>query len=136
MNFGLIGASTTAAAIAIKAIRNVVREQLIFVNSGSRSCAENFAATHGIGHPTTDPALLLADPLVRAVDILSTNDHHHAQAIAAGKHVVCERPLALVAKVEGQGIPAVSGRDGVKSLAVAQAAVTDERTELCYGSAA
>ena len=98
MSWGLIGASTIAAEHMIKAIRKVVREQVTFVNSSSQSHAEAFATTHGIPKFSTELALLLAEPLVRAVYISSTNDRHHAQAmqaIAAGKHVLCEKPLAL-----------------------------------------
>ena len=42
---------------------------------------------------------LLADPSIHAVHITSPNDsHHHAQALAvmaAGKHVICEKPLGI-----------------------------------------
>lgn len=43
---------------------------------------------------------LLADPAVDVVHVASPNDLHVAQAraaLAAGKHVVCEKPLALTA---------------------------------------
>jgi 1,5-anhydro-D-fructose reductase (1,5-anhydro-D-mannitol-forming) len=43
-------------------------------------------------------AALLADPAVNVVYISTTNQLHHAQvlaAAAAGKHVLCEKPLAL-----------------------------------------
>jgi predicted dehydrogenase len=41
---------------------------------------------------------LLADPAIQVVHITSPNDAHHAQVLATlrtGKHVVCEKPLAL-----------------------------------------
>jgi predicted dehydrogenase len=43
---------------------------------------------------------LLADPAVRVVHVTSPNDLHVAQTraiLAAGRHVVCEKPLALTA---------------------------------------
>ena len=41
---------------------------------------------------------LLADPSIHAVHITSPNDAHHGQAsavMAAGKHVICEKPLGI-----------------------------------------
>ena len=98
MAWGLIGASTIAAEQLIKATRNVVREQLIFVNRSTQSGAEACATTHGIPQASTDLALLPSDPLERAVYVSSTNDRHLAQmlqAIAAAKRVLCDMPLAL-----------------------------------------
>src|SRR5262249_30805746 len=43
---------------------------------------------------------LLADPAVQVVHLASPNRLHYAQckqALAAGKHVVCEKPLAMTA---------------------------------------
>jgi len=43
---------------------------------------------------------LLADPAVRVVHVASPNRHHADQcrrAVAAGKHVVCEKPLGMTA---------------------------------------
>jgi 1,5-anhydro-D-fructose reductase (1,5-anhydro-D-mannitol-forming) len=57
-----------------------------------------FAAENSIGTSYTGLAALLADPKVDAVYISTTNEFHKAQtlaAAAAGKHVLCEKPLAL-----------------------------------------
>jgi predicted dehydrogenase len=51
----------------------------------------------GIGQVYRDLDALLADPAVGAVHVASPNAHHFAQAqaaLGAGKHVLCEKPLA------------------------------------------
>jgi len=59
---------------------------------------EAFAATHSIPSAFSDVDKLLAAPDIEAVSIV-TPDAFHAPlslaAIAAGKHVLCEKPLAL-----------------------------------------
>jgi predicted dehydrogenase len=60
----------------------------------SRKSAEALGLAKG--YP--DLAALLADPEVQAVHLTTPNRHHLEQvraALAAGKHVVCEKPLAM-----------------------------------------
>ena len=55
-------------------------------------------AANGIPHATADLDDLLARPEIDAVYISTTNELHRDQAIAAaqaGKHILCEKPLAL-----------------------------------------
>ena len=60
--------------------------------------AAPFAQDHAIAQSTTDLSEALADERVDAVYISSTYDMHKVlalAAIAAGKHVLCEKPLAM-----------------------------------------
>jgi predicted dehydrogenase len=60
--------------------------------------ARNAAAALGLPHAYRDVDELLADKEVHSVHLASPNRLHHAHAMAAlsaGKHVVCEKPLAM-----------------------------------------
>lgn len=96
MRWGLIGASNIAASHMIGAMRAAGGE-VVSVLSSSSERAQSYAAEHGIpvGYDDLD-ALLAGD--IDAVYISTTNEKHHPQAmaaIAAGKHVLCEKPLAM-----------------------------------------
>lgn len=104
LQWGLIGASTIAAEHMIGAIR-ATGGVVAHVVSGNPAHAATYAQAHGIAGHGSDLGAMLADPAIGAVYISSTNDKHRAQAlaaIAAGKHVLCEKPLALtLADAEG-----------------------------------
>ena len=96
--WGLIGASTIAAEHMIGAIRAQQGHDVVAVASSSADRARDYAARHDIAGAYDSVALLLADPAVSAVYISTTNELHRDQvlaAAAAGKHVLCEKPLAL-----------------------------------------
>jgi predicted dehydrogenase len=53
---------------------------------------------YGINRLSTDPADLLADPEISIIDICTPNMYHTELVVAAlnaGKHVICEKPLAV-----------------------------------------
>jgi len=63
----------------------------------SQEIVDNFGKTHGISHLTTDSSELIHDPGIDIIDICTPNMYHEPLAIAAleaGKHVICEKPLA------------------------------------------
>lgn len=97
MRWGLIGASTIAEQFMIEAVRATGGEVAAVVSTTEARGAD-FSRTQGIPAHGTALALALDDPTIGAVYISSTNEKHHAQALAAiqaGKHVLCEKPLAM-----------------------------------------
>ncbi|MCY4186014.1 MAG: Gfo/Idh/MocA family oxidoreductase [Rhodobacteraceae bacterium] len=98
MKWGLIGASTIAEQFMIDAIESQQGNKVAAVLSGDAERGQAFANKNGIGRSTTDIDELLEDQSIGAVYISTTNEKHYPQAIkslAAGKHVMCEKPLAM-----------------------------------------
>jgi 1,5-anhydro-D-fructose reductase (1,5-anhydro-D-mannitol-forming) len=97
VRWGLIGASTIAKQYMIAAIRNQPDGAVAAVMSSSPERAAAYARENGIEAAFSAlPDLLAAD--IDAVYISTTNELHLEQALAAakaGKHVLCEKPLAL-----------------------------------------
>jgi len=96
--WGLIGASTIARQYMVDAIRAQKGHFVHAVMSSQQERAEKFAADCAIPAAYSSVEALLADPKVQAVYISTTNELHHDQvlaAAAAGKHILCEKPLAL-----------------------------------------
>jgi len=97
LRWGIVGASDIAATRVIPAMRALGQEP-VAVLSSSDERATAFAQAHSIASSTSDLDRLLDRSDVDAVYISTTNDLHARQAIAAasaGKHVLCEKPLAM-----------------------------------------
>jgi xylose dehydrogenase (NAD/NADP) len=80
---------------AIGASRN---GRLVAIASRDPERARNLARKHGVPTVATEYAGVLSDRDVDAVYIPLTNDVHREwtlRALAAGKHVLCEKPLAM-----------------------------------------
>jgi 1,5-anhydro-D-fructose reductase (1,5-anhydro-D-mannitol-forming) len=96
--WGLIGASTIASEYMIGAIRAQTGHEVVAVASSSAQRGREYAQRHGIEASYDSVDALLADLRVQAVYISTTNELHREQVLAAakaGKHVLCEKPLAL-----------------------------------------
>jgi 1,5-anhydro-D-fructose reductase (1,5-anhydro-D-mannitol-forming) len=95
--WGLIGASTIAREWMIGAIR-ATGGDVVSVMSSSAERGRKYADDHGIAKAVTSLDDLVNDPAIDAVYISTTNELHRDQALAAakaGKHILCEKPLAM-----------------------------------------
>jgi 1,5-anhydro-D-fructose reductase (1,5-anhydro-D-mannitol-forming) len=95
--WGLIGASTIAKEWVIGAIRATGGE-IVSVMSTNAERGKAYAAEQSIAKSVTTLAEIVDDPEVDAVYISTTNELHRDQALAAakaGKHILCEKPLAM-----------------------------------------
>jgi D-xylose 1-dehydrogenase (NADP+, D-xylono-1,5-lactone-forming) len=103
LRWGILGPGRIAPRL-VRAVGGCSRAGLVAVASRDAARAGSFAAAHGIPRAVDSYAALLALPDVDVVYV-SLPNHLHAEwtirALEAGKHVLCEKPLALsVAEVD------------------------------------
>ena len=98
LHWGILGTARINRRV-IPAMRAAKRSALVAVASRDRARAEAHAREHGIPNAVEGYQALLDDPAIDAVYIPLPNTEHvpwTLRAIAAHKHVLCEKPLALV----------------------------------------
>jgi len=94
---GLIG-SQFISTIHARSLKHCAAAELFAVASPTSGHAQKFAAEFGIPHSMTDYRQMLAMPELDMIVIGAPNNLHcqiTVDAAAAGKHVVCEKPLCL-----------------------------------------
>ncbi|HLS75780.1 MAG TPA: Gfo/Idh/MocA family oxidoreductase [Nocardia sp.] len=115
LRFGILGAARIApAALLAPALRHPEAE-VVAVAARDRTRGERFARRHGIARVHDDYPALLADPEVDAVYIPLPNGLHGRwtrAALAAGKHVLCEKPFTADA-AEAREIAAAATGSGL-----------------------
>jgi predicted dehydrogenase len=98
LRFGVLGCASIAVRKVIPAIARSQRCEVVAIASRDADRASAAASDLGIAHHHGSYEELLADPDVEAVYIPLPNHLHAAwtlRAAEAGKHVLCEKPLAL-----------------------------------------
>ena len=125
LNIGLIGsgfmgqAHTDAYRRAGILYRNLPHKpELYAIADQNDSLAEQARARLGFAKAYGDWRRLIEDPQVDVVDITTPNHLHVEPALAAleaGKHVYCEKPMA-VKLADAQRMAAASSKAGVKTL--------------------
>ncbi|MFD2363301.1 Gfo/Idh/MocA family protein [Arthrobacter sp. GCM10020060] len=96
LRWGVLAPGDIAGRV-VNSLHRLSRQRVIAVGSRSTERAEQFRSQHGIERAYSSYARLVADKDVDAVYIASPHSFHaeHALlAIASGKHVLIEKPLA------------------------------------------
>jgi predicted dehydrogenase len=107
-NFGKVNRHMNKLKVAIfgtgfmgrvhtEALRRLSNIEVVGVAGRTLETTQKFANELGIEQATSDYKELLAEPEIRAVHICTPNSLHFPMAKAAleaGKHVLCEKPLA------------------------------------------
>src|SRR4029077_10388136 len=95
--------------VHLEAIRRVESVEAVAVVGRNAQAVERLAAGFAIPKTTTDFRDVLHDASIDAVHICTPNAQHFAmtkEAMQAGKHVLCEKPLTTT----------VAGTEGLASL--------------------
>lgn len=113
---GIIGAGRIAGFVHVPSLRLCPDTcDIIAVASRTEERAKAFAERWGISRVYSDWSSLLADPDVDAVVICTPSGLTYPvakAAIAAGKHILCEKPLAL-SYPEGRELQMAAERAGI-----------------------
>ncbi len=112
LRWGILGAANIARKAVIPAIQLSNNGRVVAIASRSRERAEQIAQAMEIPNVFDDYAALLHSPGVDAVYIPLPNSEHYRWTIAAvmaGKHVLCEKPLAMNAS-EAEEMAAAAAR--------------------------
>ena len=97
LRFGILGTGNIARQFSA-GVKRSYRCDLAAVGSRSAASAAAFAEAYGIAAAHGSYEALLNDPSVDAVYVSAPNALHHEwtiKALAAGKHVLCEKPFAM-----------------------------------------
>ena len=95
---GVIGAGLYANATLLPAMQKVPGIATVAISSSNGLNASHSAKKFGFQYATSGEKDILADPNINSVVILTRHNNHAeltANALAAGKHVFVEKPLAL-----------------------------------------
>ena len=115
LRFGILGASRFALKRMLPAMRLVPEVSVVAIASRDGAKAAETARAQGIPRAHASYEALLADPEVDAVYNPLPNHLHvpwSERAAAAGKHVLCEKPIATTA-AEARRLIAARDRAGV-----------------------
>lgn len=98
LGLGFIGAGAFARTVLVPAFKEAGFDRFVSVTSASGLSARRLAERAGFEKAVSGAAAVIGDPEVKVVVIATPHDSHTqlaAQALRVGKHVFCEKPLAL-----------------------------------------
>jgi predicted dehydrogenase len=112
--FGILGAARIAPTALIRPAAEVPGLRVAAIAARDPARADEFARHHGIARVHASYSAMLEDPELDAIYIPLPNGLHGGwtlRALAAGKHVLCEKPIAANAE-EAEQMRAAALRAG------------------------
>lgn len=100
--------------VHLEAIRRLGNVDVVALSSLEEDVAKRMAAQFSVGRVEADYRKVLEDPSIDAVHICTPNSQHFPMAhdaLKAGKHVVCEKPLATTVE-EARTLVAAAAKAG------------------------
>ena len=116
IRIGILGAAGIAPEALINPARSNDEVEIVAVAARDRDRGDQYAAEHGIPTVHDSYEALLADPNVDVVYNPTPNGLHGiwtVAAVAAGKHVLCEKPFTANAAEAQSVVAAVSPSDRI-----------------------
>jgi len=114
VRLGVLGAGSFANAVLLPAISKVDGIERVTIASASGTSAHHASQRFGFSSAVSDEQSVLNNPEINTIAIL-TRHHLHARqtlaALAAGKHVFCEKPLAIDDASLDEIVTALPGED-------------------------
>ena len=101
--------------VHLEALRRVENVDVAAIAGRNAAAAEKLGSAFGVSR--TAAAAILRDPNIDAVHICTPNAQHYPmakEALLAGKHVLCEKPLAISVE-EAQELAALAAQKGLRN---------------------
>jgi predicted dehydrogenase/threonine dehydrogenase-like Zn-dependent dehydrogenase len=95
---GVLGAGNFATSVLLPALRKIPNLELVGVASASGVRAQHALKRFGFQYATGQESTILDDPQINTIAVLTPHHLHSQQVLIAlekGKHVFCEKPLAI-----------------------------------------
>ena len=103
--------------VHLEALRRLESVEAVAIAGRNLEAARRLGAGFSIPTMTTDYREVLRDPAIDAVHICTPNAQHFSMAkdaLQAGKHVLCEKPLATTVE-QGEELVALAARQGMRN---------------------
>jgi predicted dehydrogenase len=103
--------------VHLEAVRRLESAEAVAIAGRNAEAARRLGAGFSIPTMTTDYREVLRDPAIDAVHICTPNAQHFPmvkEALLAGKHVLCEKPLATTVE-QGEELVSLAARQGMRN---------------------